>query len=93
MKIRSDRGTEFTNKNLSSFLKEFGIRHELSSARTPHQNGVAERRNRTLKVAARSMLAESGVSQKFWVEAINTACYTQNRSMINKRFNKTPYEI
>ncbi|MDQ9786510.1 DDE-type integrase/transposase/recombinase, partial [Serratia marcescens] len=51
-KIRSDRGTEFLNKTLSSFLEEFGIRHEMSSARTPQQNGIAERRNRTLKEAA-----------------------------------------
>ena len=61
-KIRSDRGTEFTNKSLSSFLEESGIRHELSSARTPQQNGIAERRNRTLKEAARSMLTESDIS-------------------------------
>ena len=65
----------------------------MSSARTPQQNGVAERRNRTLKEAARSMLADSGVSQKLWAEAINTACYSQNRSLIHKHFDKTPYEI
>ena len=93
IKIRSDRGTKFLNRTLSSFLEESGIRHELSSARTPQQNGIAERRNRTLKETARSMLAESGVSQKLWAEAINTACYTQNRSLIHKRFDKTPYEL
>ena len=93
IKIRSDRGTEFLNKSLSSFLEESGIRHELSSARTPQQNGIAERKNRTLKEAGRTMLADSGISQRFWAEAINTACYTQNRSLIHKRFDKTPYEI
>ena len=50
---------------MSSFLEESGIRHELSSARTPQQNSVTERRNKTLKEAARSMLAKSDVSQKF----------------------------
>ncbi|XP_075483738.1 uncharacterized protein LOC142523890 [Primulina tabacum] len=92
-RIRSDRGTEFLNKYLSSYLEDHGIKHELSAARSPQQNGVAERRNRTLKEAARTMLAESGISQRFWAEAINTACYTQNRSMINKNHEKTPYEV
>ena len=90
IKIRSDRGTEFTNRNLSSFLEESRIRHELSSARTPQQNGIDERRNRTLKEVVRSMIADSGVSQKLWAETINTAYYCQNRSIISKRFNKTP---
>ncbi|XP_073153100.1 uncharacterized protein [Henckelia pumila] len=67
--------------------------HEYSATRTPQQNGVAERRNRTLKEAARTMIADSGISQKFWAESVNTACYTQNRSMINKKVEKTPYEI
>ncbi|XP_075483610.1 uncharacterized protein LOC142523763 [Primulina tabacum] len=75
-RIMSDRGTEFLNKYLSSYLEDHGIKHELSAARSPQQNGVAERRNRTLKEAARTMLAESGISQRFWAEAINTACYT-----------------
>ena len=66
IKNRSDRGTEFTNRTLSSFFEESGIRHELSSAKTPQQNGVAERRNRTLKEAARSIIADFGVSQKLW---------------------------
>ena len=64
-RIRRDRGIEFTNRSLSSFLEESGIRHELSSARTPQQNGITERRNRMLKEAVRSMLAESSVTQKF----------------------------
>ena len=64
MKIRSDGGTKFTNRNLSSFLEESGIKHELSNARTPQQNEVAERRNGMLKEAARSMIADANVSQK-----------------------------
>ncbi|XP_075478913.1 uncharacterized protein LOC142519768 [Primulina tabacum] len=92
-RIRSDRETEFLNQFLSSYLEDHGIKHELSAARSPQQNGVAERRNRTLKEAARTMLAEYSISQRFWAEAINTVCYTQNRSMINKNHEKTTYEI
>ncbi|XP_073304120.1 uncharacterized protein [Primulina huaijiensis] len=62
-RIRSDRGTEFLNRFLSSYLEDHGIKHELSAARSPQQNRVAERRNRTLKEASRTMLAESGISQ------------------------------
>ncbi|KAJ9545288.1 hypothetical protein OSB04_024995 [Centaurea solstitialis] len=64
-----------------------------SSVRTPQQNGVAERRNRTLIEAARSMLSEANLATQFWAEAVNTACYTQNRSLIVKRFRRTPYEL
>ncbi|KAJ9538987.1 hypothetical protein OSB04_031720 [Centaurea solstitialis] len=63
------------------------------TARTPEQNGVVERRNRTLVEAARSMLAESQLPQYLWAEAVNTACYTQNRSIIHRRFGQTPYHI
>ncbi|KAJ9541622.1 hypothetical protein OSB04_028128 [Centaurea solstitialis] len=63
------------------------------AARTPEQNGVVERRNRTLVEAARSMLAQSQLPQYLWAEAVNTACYTQNRSIIHRRFGKTPYHV
>ncbi|GKD89106.1 reverse transcriptase domain-containing protein, partial [Tanacetum coccineum] len=62
-------------------------------SRTPKQNGVVERRNRTLVEAARSMLIFSRAPLFLWAEAIATACYTQNRSIIHRRFNKTPYEL
>ncbi|CAH9132817.1 unnamed protein product [Cuscuta epithymum] len=91
--IRSDRGTEFVNKVIRDFCDQNGTFHQLSAARTPQQNGVAERRNRTLKEAARTMIAESGLPIRYWAEAINTACYTQNRSMIHKNHQKTPYEL
>ncbi|XP_031121052.1 uncharacterized protein LOC116024300 [Ipomoea triloba] len=70
-----------------------GISHQLSAARTPQQNGVAERRNRTLKEAARVMISAARLPKRYWAEAINTACYTQNRSMIHKQYSKTPYEL
>ncbi|KAJ9547010.1 LOW QUALITY PROTEIN: hypothetical protein OSB04_019553 [Centaurea solstitialis] len=91
--IRSDHGTEFKNSVLDEFLVSKGISQNFSSVRTPQQNGVAERRNRTLIEAARSMLIEARLPIQFWAEAVNTACYTQNRSLIVKRFKKTAYEL
>ena len=91
--IRSDNGTEFKNNTLDQFFEEKGISQNFSSVRTPQQNGVAERRNRTLIEAARSMLSESNLATQFWTEAVNTASFTQNRSLIVKRFKKTAYEL
>ncbi|KAJ9541174.1 hypothetical protein OSB04_027680 [Centaurea solstitialis] len=91
--IRSDHGTEFKNSTLETFFDQKGISQNFSSVRTPQQNGVAERRNRTLIEAARSMLSEANLATQFWAEAVNTACYTQNRSLIVKRFRRTPYEL
>ncbi|KAJ9544133.1 hypothetical protein OSB04_023840 [Centaurea solstitialis] len=91
--IRSDHGTEFKNSTLESFFEQKGISQNFSSVRTPQQNGVVERRNRTLIEAARSMLSEANLATQFWAEAVNTACYTQNRSLIVKRFRRTAYEL
>ncbi|KAJ9541437.1 hypothetical protein OSB04_027943 [Centaurea solstitialis] len=91
--IRSDHGTEFKNSTLETFFDQKGISQNFSSVRTPQQNGVAERRNTTLIEAARSMLSEANLATQFWAEAVNTACYTQNRSLIVKRFRRTPYEL
>ncbi|GJV61350.1 putative ribonuclease H-like domain-containing protein [Tanacetum coccineum] len=77
--IKSDNGTEFKNKVMDDFYREKGIKREYSVARTPQQNGVAERRNRTLIEAARTMLADSKLPTTFWAEAVSTACYVQNR--------------
>ncbi|KAJ9547364.1 hypothetical protein OSB04_019907 [Centaurea solstitialis] len=92
-KLRSDNGTEFRNAKLQSFLEDVGISHNFSAVRTPQQNGLVERKNRTLVEAARSMMAHSGVPQSFWAEAVSTACYTQNRTLIVKRTGKTTYEM
>ncbi|GKA13057.1 putative ribonuclease H-like domain-containing protein, partial [Tanacetum coccineum] len=91
--IRCDNGTEFKNKVMDDFCREKCIRREYSVARTPQQNGVAERRNRTLIKAARTMLADSKLPTTFWTEAVNTACYVQNRVLVVKPHNKTPYEL
>ncbi|KAJ9556969.1 hypothetical protein OSB04_011583 [Centaurea solstitialis] len=92
-KLRSNNGTEFRNVKLQSFLKEVGITHNFSTVRTPQQNGVVERKNRTLVEAARSMMAHSGVPPSLWAEAVSTACFTQNRTLIVKRTGKTAYEM
>ncbi|GJY83645.1 putative ribonuclease H-like domain-containing protein [Tanacetum coccineum] len=91
--IRCDNGTEFKNKVMDDFCREKGIRREYSVARTPQQNGVAERRNRTLIEAARTMLADSKLPTTFWAEAVSTACYVHNRVLVVKPHNKTPYEL
>ncbi|GJR11259.1 retrovirus-related pol polyprotein from transposon TNT 1-94 [Tanacetum coccineum] len=91
--VRTDRGTEFLNKTLNAFFKEEGIEHQTSTPRTPEQNGIVERRNRTLVEAARTMLSASKLPLFFWAEAIATACYTQNRSIIIPTHEKTAYHI
>ncbi|KAJ9566258.1 hypothetical protein OSB04_002224 [Centaurea solstitialis] len=91
--VRTDNGTEFKNNILKSFYTSFRISQTFSTARTLEQNGVVERRNRTSVEAARLMLAQSQLPQYLWAEAVNTACYTQNRSIVHRRFGKTPYHI
>nr|GEX55090.1 copia protein [Tanacetum cinerariifolium] len=75
------------------YFDSVGITHETSAAKTPQQNGVVEHRNRTLVETARTMLIFSHAPLFLWAEAIATACYTQNRSIIHRRFNKTPCEL
>nr|GEZ26563.1 putative ribonuclease H-like domain-containing protein [Tanacetum cinerariifolium] len=91
--VRTDNGTEFKNQVLKEYLDSIGIIHETCAAKTPQQNGVVERKNRTLVKAAKTMLIFSHAPLFLWAEAIATACYTQNRSIIHRRFNKTPYEL
>ncbi|GKB96770.1 putative ribonuclease H-like domain-containing protein, partial [Tanacetum coccineum] len=91
--IRCDNGTEFKNYVMNEFCAKKGIKREFSVARTPQQNGVAERKNRTLIEAARTMLADSLLPIPFWAEAVNTACYVLNRVLVTKPQNKTPYEL
>ncbi|GJS88169.1 putative ribonuclease H-like domain-containing protein [Tanacetum coccineum] len=91
--IRCDNGTEFKNYEMSQFCGIKGIKNEFSNARTPQQNGVAERKNRTLIEAARTMLADSLLPIPFWAEPVNTACYVQNKVLVTKPHSKTPYEL
>ncbi|GKE35203.1 putative ribonuclease H-like domain-containing protein [Tanacetum coccineum] len=88
-----DNGTEFKNREMNEFCGQKGMKREFSVARTPQQNGVAERKNMTLIEAARTMLADSLLPTVFWAEAVNTACYVLNRVLVTKPHNKTPYEL
>ncbi|GJU95852.1 retrovirus-related pol polyprotein from transposon TNT 1-94 [Tanacetum coccineum] len=92
-KIRTDNGTKFKNTTLKAHYEKLGIMQQFSITRTPQQNGVVERRNRTLVEAARTMLIFSRLPEFLWAEAVATTCFTQNRSIIHTRYNKTPYEL
>nr|GEZ14272.1 uncharacterized mitochondrial protein AtMg00810-like [Tanacetum cinerariifolium] len=91
--VRTDKGTKFLNQTLHAYFAAEGILHQMSVARTPKQNGVVERRNQTLVEAARTMLSVAKVPLFFWAEAIATTCFTQNRSLVIPRHEKTPYRI
>ena len=91
--MRSDNGTEFKNTRIEEFCDEHGVKHEFSPKYTPEQNGLVERKNRTLIECARSMMAEYKVSDAFWDEAINTACHAINRLYCHRLLMKTPYEL
>ncbi|GJR09866.1 putative ribonuclease H-like domain-containing protein [Tanacetum coccineum] len=91
--IRCNYGTEFKNSEINQLCEMKGIKREFSVARTSQQNGVAKRKNRTLIEAARTMLADSLLPTTFWAEVINTTCYVQNRVLVTKPHNKTPYEL
>jgi hypothetical protein len=92
-KIRNDNGTEFKNSQIEGFLEEEGIKHEFSSPYTPQQNGVVERKSRTLLDMARTMLDEYKTPDRFWAEAINNACYSINRLYLHWILKKTSYEL
>nr|GEX80747.1 hypothetical protein [Tanacetum cinerariifolium] len=91
--IRCDNETKFKNKDMNQFSKIKGIRREFSIAKTPQQNGIAERKNKTLIEAARTMLADLKLLTTFWAEAVKTACYVQNRVLVIKPHNKTIYKL
>ncbi|GJX35202.1 putative ribonuclease H-like domain-containing protein [Tanacetum coccineum] len=92
-RIKTDNGTEFVNQTLREYYEKVGISHETSVARSPQQNGVVERRNHTLIEAARTMLIYAKALLFLWAEAVAIACYTQNRSIVRLRHDKTPYEL
>lgn len=90
--LRSDNGGEYTSNEFEQFLKDEGIRHECTVPKTPQQNGVSERMNRTLVDQIRAMLIDSGLPHKFWAEALSTACYLKNRSPARALKGVTPYQ-
>jgi transposase InsO family protein len=92
-KIRSDNGSEFKNLEVEEYLEEEGIKHEFSTPYTPHQNGVVERKNRTLIDMARTILGEYKTPERFWSEAVNTACHAINRLYLHRLLKKASYEL
>nr|GFD02088.1 retrovirus-related Pol polyprotein from transposon TNT 1-94 [Tanacetum cinerariifolium] len=92
-RIQTNNGIEFVNQTLRDYYEEVGISHETSVARSPQQNGFVERCNRTLIEAARTMLIYAQAPLFLWAEAVATACFTQNQSIIRLRHGKTPYEL
>nr|GEW99947.1 ribonuclease H-like domain-containing protein [Tanacetum cinerariifolium] len=91
--IKYDNGGKFRNKEMNDFCSRKGIKREFSNAGTPQQNRVAEKRNKILIEVARTMLANAKLPVTFWAKAVNTACYVQNRVLVNKSQKKTPYEL
>lgn len=91
--IRSDNGTEFVNAEVKKFLENNGIRHQRTVPYTPEQNGAAERENRTVVEAARTMIDAKQMELRFWAEAVNCAVFVLNRTGASTVADKTPYEL
>ena len=90
--LRSDNGGEYTLAEFTAYLKKEGVRHELTVPKTPQQNGVAERMNRTLVESVRSMLSDANLPKKFSAEALSKAVYLRNHSSTTTVQGKTPFE-
>jgi len=91
--IKSNNGREFQNEKFERFCSKLGIKHNFSTPRTPQQNGVVERNNRSLEELARTMLNETELPKYFWADAVSTTCYVLNRVLIRPILKKTPYEL
>jgi hypothetical protein len=92
-KIRSDNGSKFKNTQVEDYLDQEGIKHKFSAPCTPEQNGVAERKNRTLIESAWTMLDEYKSSKHIWAKAINMACHAVNQLYLHRLLKKTPHEL
>jgi transposase InsO family protein len=92
-KISSDNSTEFKNTQIEDFLDEEGIKHEFLAPYSPQQNGVTKRKNQTLVEMARTKLNEYKILNRFWAEAVNTACHATNHFYLHKLLKKTSYEL
>ncbi|CAL5381550.1 unnamed protein product [Camellia sinensis] len=91
--LRLDNGKEYTSEQFDLFCEEAGIEHQLTAPYTPQQNGVSERKNRTLMEMTRCLLHEKGLQKKFWAEAANTAIFLLNRLPTRALKRKTPFEV
>ena len=77
--LRSNGGGEYVNKEMSKFFTKYGIHHEMTTADTPEQNGVAERFNQTLLESVRAMIHSADIPKELWAELADTAAYLRNR--------------
>jgi len=91
MTLHTDNGGEFTSREFETYLKLKGIKHEITVPYTPHQNGVAERLNRTLQETALSQIVHAHLPKYFWADSIATACYVRHRLPVAP-FDISPYE-
>ena len=80
--LRSDNGKEYVCAEMKKFMREKGIKHQLTVQYTPEQNGIAERCNRSLCTKARSMLEDAKLERKFWAEAVNTAVHLKTETEV-----------
>ena len=90
--VRSDNGTEYTSDKFKEFCVDAGIEHQYTTVYTPQQNGVSERKNRTIMEMARCLLFEKKLPKIFWAETVNTTTYLLNRLPTRVLNNKTPFE-
>lgn len=90
--LRTDHGGEFTSSEFRTICEEQGIKRKMTASYTPEQNGVAERKNRTMVKMARSILKSKGLPDYFWAEGVATAVYLINLSTTKAVWNQTPYE-
>ncbi|XP_070015340.1 uncharacterized protein [Nicotiana sylvestris] len=91
--IQSDHGKEFKSRAFEDFCNDQGYTHNFSASRSPQQNGVVERKNRTLQDMARTMLLDHSLPNHFWAEGVSTTCHILNRCLIRPILKKTPYEL
>jgi transposase InsO family protein len=91
--LRSDNGGEFTSKEFMDYCNNHGIKRQFFIARTPQQNGVVERKNKTIQEMARTMLMDLKLTDIFWTQEVHTTIHIQNRVMLRNNTDKTPYEL
>jgi len=92
MVFRTDNGGEYTSSEFKAYLAKEGIRHELTVPKTPEQNGVSEKMNKTLVESVRSMLSDSRLPHRFWAEALSTAVFLRSRTPTKSLHEITPFE-
>jgi len=90
--IRSDNGTKYTSEKFNKFCEKEGIKHQLTAPYTPQQNGVVERKNKTLMKMTRCLLHDKGLPKNLWAEAANTTMFLLNRLLTKALQQKTPFE-